>query len=229
MNAQELYDTFRSDVVDVKKPYFWSDDEVFRYMNAAYRMFVRLVGGIADFTTPEVTQLPLDVGEDVYDLHPSILRIRQVMRQSDNAEVKVINDLDQTNLFRSAYDYGQFRTLLQSNQPGAVRYLVTGQQRNKARVIQIPMVADTLLMDVYRLPLTDVVDGAHPLDDVDKDHHIYLLDWMKHLAYRKADAETFDKGKSDDFEVSFRAYCSQAKAEWDRYKHKPRTVAYGGI
>lgn len=229
MNSAELLYAFRSDVGDVERPYLWSNPEAFRYMDSAYRMFVRLVGGIADFTTPEVTRVNLRAGVDVYDLHPAILRIRQVMRASDNVEVRVINDLDQRNLFRSVYDYGQFRTLLQSNQPGEVRYLVTGQQRNKAKTIQIPMSADTLTMDVYRMPLTHVVNDTHPLDEVDEDHHMYLLDWMKHLAYKKQGAGAPDNGKSDEFELSFRSYCAQVKAEWERYKHKTRVVSYGGI
>ncbi len=55
MNVQEVFDQFRSDAVDEVAPYLWSDTDVFRYMNDAYSMFVRLTGGIADFTTQDTT------------------------------------------------------------------------------------------------------------------------------------------------------------------------------
>ena len=53
MNVQELLDQFRSDAFDLALPYLWSDTDVLRYMNDAYGMFVRLTGGIGDFTTVE--------------------------------------------------------------------------------------------------------------------------------------------------------------------------------
>lgn len=54
MKVQELYDQFRSDAMDTVAPYLWSDTNVYRYMDDAYKMFVRLTGGIGDFTTQDV-------------------------------------------------------------------------------------------------------------------------------------------------------------------------------
>jgi len=227
-NAGELFDAFRSDVVDTAKPYLWTDDEVVRYADDAYRMFTRFTGGIADISS-DATVIDLTVGEDTYDLHPSILKVMDVTLDSDGSEITVISGLDQPNLFSNATDYGQMRTLNRKNEPGVVRWLVTGQQRGKCKVIQIPVVADTLLLSIYRLPLVHIVDETHDLAEVDEDHHLHLLLWMKHLAYMKQDAETFDKTKSADMEQSFRNYCLQVKAEWERYKHNTRVVRYGGI
>mgnify|MGYP001583675879 CR=1 FL=1 len=69
----------------------------------------------------------------------------------------------------------------------------------------------------------------HPLDEVDEQHHIYLLDWMKHLAYLKRDSECYDKQASDDAAARFTAYCAQCKAEADRYRSKVHVVGYGGL
>jgi hypothetical protein len=229
VNAQELYDAFRSDVVDTAKPYLWKDEEVFRYMDAAYKMFVRLTGGIADITTSEVCNVDLVAGTDMYDLHPSILRIMGATRLSDAGIVEVINQTDTPKLFKSAYDYGQFRQFMMTNTPGPVRYLVIGRQRGKAKTIQIPAENDTLLLDVFRLPLNTITDENGLMDEVREDHHLYFLDWMKHLAYKKNDSETFDKGKSQEYKQSFEEYCANVKAEWERYKHKTRIVAYGGL
>jgi hypothetical protein len=51
---------------------------------------------------------------------------------------------------------------------------------------------------------------------------------MKHLAHLKQDAETYDRGRADQFRTEFFAYCDQAKAEREKREHKFRTVAYGG-
>lgn len=229
MNSAELYDTFRSDVVDTARPYLWTDEDVYRYMDAAYRMFVRLTGGIADFTTEEVVKLNLITGEDVYSLHPSVLRIMTITLDSTGEEVSVINAADMPTLYNSVNDYGQLRKLSMNNLPGAVRWVVQGMQKNKVKVIQIPMADDSLSMYLYRLPLTHIVDDKHDLGEVDDDHHTYLLDWMKSLAYKKQDAETVDKAKSEKAEADFTKYCAQVRREWERYKHKTRVVGYGGF
>lgn len=52
---------------------------------------------------------------------------------------------------------------------------------------------------------------------------------MKHRAYMKQDAETFDRTKADEFEQRFNTYCEQVKREERRKGFKVRSVAYGGI
>ena len=52
---------------------------------------------------------------------------------------------------------------------------------------------------------------------------------MKALAYRKQDAETFDRARAEENEVVFARYCALVKSEFEREKHKTRVVAYGGL
>ena len=52
---------------------------------------------------------------------------------------------------------------------------------------------------------------------------------MEYRAYLKQDADTFDKMKSDACKALFEGYCRFATGEIERYKHKARSVAYGGI
>ena len=227
-NSQELFDTFRGDVVDTARPYLWTDEEVIRYADDAYRMFFRLTGGIADFTS-DVTKIPVVTGEDMVNLDPSILRIMAAQLLSNGQEVRVVNATDLPALFRSGVDYGQLRQLTMQNSPGAVRWLVMGMQRNTAKLIQIPTVDDEIDMYVYRMPLAHITDGTHLMDDMLPDHHLHLLKWMKYHAYNKQDTETFDKTKAAEAEAAFRTYCLQSKLEWERYKTKTRVVAYGGL
>ncbi len=227
MDAQELYDVFRSEVNDLRRPYLWTDEDIIRYMNEAYNMFVRLTGGINDVTS-EATTIDLTTGEDAVALHPSVLRIMDAYNVSDGSEVKIANFTDLPNLFVDP-DYKYLRPLFRKNAPGQVRWLIVGEQRDISKVIQIPTADDQIQMTIYRLPLVPITDLSHELDEVKDIHHNSLLHWMKGLAYGKQDSETFDKGKSEEFEGKFQDYCALAKAEWSRYKHKTRVVAYGGL
>lgn len=226
IDSQELFDSFREDIVDTAKPYLWTEDEVTRYADAAYRMFVRLTIGIADFTS-EAASVPIVAGEETAELHPSILRVMSAYRASDGVEVIVANLTDAT--FMRSTDYNIVRQLYMDRRPGPVNYMVIGAQADLVKWVQIPVVDDTVNMNIYRLPLTNITDGSHTLSEVKAEHHIHLLSWMKYLAYRKQDSETFNKTRSDEAKLDFEAYCAFCKAEWERFKHKTRVVQYGGL
>lgn len=229
MNVGEVYKQFRSELVDTAKPYLWTDDDVYRYMNDAYSMFVRLTGGVADFTS-DLTRAYIVAGEAIADVDPRILRFMEARRESDNGKIEIINQGDMARA--NDNDYGLARPLYQDNTRGPVRYMVIGNQRGKVRWAQVPLVDDVALLYVYRLPLDTITkdtDKGFAFDDVSEEHHSSLVLWMAHKAYLKADADTFDKGRSDQFGAAFTQYCAAAKAEWERYKHKTRVVAYGGL
>jgi hypothetical protein len=108
--------------------------------------------------------------------------------------------------------------------------MMIGAQQNLVKWLQVPIADDAANLVIYRLPLTKITDaGGQEFVDVSEEHHYSLLMWMKALAYKKQDAETFDRAKSAENEAGFHAYCQQAKAELERRKHKNRVVAYGGL
>jgi len=114
-------------------------------------------------------------------------------------------------------------------QQGPVRYGVIGMQRNKIRWLKVPVVDDVVNLIIHRLPFSTIDDFDQEFDDVDEDHHLHLVDWMKHLAYSKQDADTFDAKKAVEYKAAFEGYCGFVRGEMERYKSKVRTVAYGGI
>jgi hypothetical protein len=226
MDSSALYDAFRSDVVDTAQPQLWSDDEVWRYMNDAYFQLIRFTGGVADFLS-EACEVPVVTGEALVDLHPAILRIMSVSKRSDTRPVDVINSTDVAGMRTT--DYGLVKQLILDDKPGEVRYLVHGMQRGKARLVQVPTYDDYLDLHIYRLPLNTITGDGQSFSDLSDEHHLHLLDWMKHLAYKKNDAETFNPQASEAGRQNFVTYAMQMKAEFERYKHKPRSVAYGGL
>jgi hypothetical protein len=227
----ELYEDFRSDVFDTVKPYLWSDREVYRYMNDAYRMLVRKTGGIAD-STSDLTQVQVKAGESYAEISPLILTFRLATLQSDGSKITIINAEDLDTITRE--DYGRI-TVVRPETPGRVTHMVIGSDRAGASAqvmwVQKPIVDDVVRLAIWRLPKDRITEDsdAFELSEINEEHHTHLMMWMKHLAYMKQDSETFDKERSDVSKALFEQYCRNVMAENDRYKHKVRVVRYGGL
>lgn len=229
MNALELYDQFRSDVVDVLKPFIWSDDDVFRYMDDAYKMFVRLTGGIADFTS-DFTRVDIVAGDPIGIYDKRILRIMKATRLSDNGKITVINQTDLS--FIRGDDYGLLRPAYLDNAPGRVTQMIIGMERGKCQWVQVPEVDDTAVLHIYRLPKDRIapdIDAEFDFPEIGEEHVLHLGLWMRHKAYAKADTDRFNGPLSEKYKENFTDYCTFAKAELERAKHKTREVVYGGI
>lgn len=230
MNSGELYEAFRNDVVDTEVPQLWSDSEVWRYMDDAYRMFARLTGGFPDTSSP-LTVVDIITGEKSADVSPLILKFRRAELVSSGKKLEIVNETDM--LLTTRADYGSLRTLYQNRQPGPVSYVVVGAERNRLRGVvawvQIPELDDQAQFSVLRLPLVRIVGENQEFDDLGEEHHEHLLLWMKHRAYGKQDAETFDRGKSQGYKSAFEEYCEGTRLEYEKYKTKVRVVSYGGI
>lgn len=231
MTPLALYDRFRSDVDDVVETFLWSDDEVFGYMEDAQQMLCRLTGGLRDATSA-VTQLAVTDGEPWVTLSPAILRVRSAELLSTHRPVRILSYEEQasspqlTSTWPSNWSVEMYLD-------GPVTAAIIGMEEERLRLIRIPVEDDTLALLVERLPLqTLVVDSVAELPaefEVRREHHLALLLWMKHLAYAKQDAETFDKNKSREMGEAFGAYCERAVDEKQRRNHKPRLVTYGGL
>lgn len=229
MNATELADYFRSQVRDEVAPYLWSDEEVMVYMNEAQKMFVRLTNGIYDVTSAACT-VAITSGQKYSTLNPAVLEIRKAYYvdpdTSFKRELKIISLADIDSL--SSTDYGVYNNAAIQDLPGVVDYMLTGEERGKVRWINIPDKNATVQMAIARLPLTSLSTTQQVLE-VSDEHHVSLIEWMKHLAYNKQDGDAFNPKTATESEMRFRAYCDFVWKEWERYRHTTRTVAYGGI
>lgn len=217
MLAKELRSLWRSEMADTVQPYLWSDAEFFTYLTDAERMFCRLTDGIADGTTPEITDVNMAAGDTWADIDPRILKIRGITRVSDGRPVDLLN-----------FEDLEPRGLRFDGSTGTISSVIVGMEENKLRALRVVSAADTLSMLVFRLPLDAITKGDQS-PEISEQHHEALLMWVKHRAYGKQDSQTLDKNKAADFEMQFRAYCRSARAEQQAKRHKPRTVRYGGI
>lgn len=225
MKARELVDLFRDDVTDTLQPYLWSEQEVYEYLNDAYFMMVRQMGGIIDATS-SVTQIPIVATEQDAQIDRRILRIRQATLASNNRDIRIINAQDVGHLVDE--DYGVLRRINNIDTPGEVRYMITGLEEGLVRWVKVPEVDDTAQLLVERLPLERIEQGSDEFTGLGEEHHYHLLKWVRHLAFRKPDVETFNGERANEEKEAFLDYCRLANEEKNRRRHKVRVVRYGG-
>jgi hypothetical protein len=227
MTPEELYAKFRVDMNDVELPYLWSADEVWSYADDAYSMFARLTGGIPDASSA-VTSIAITAGQARSPCSPLILKVRDAYLDSTKRKLHLKN-VEDTPLIPLG-DYGSISGAA-DHQPGEVRAMVIGEEEGSVRWIGVPTADDVAKLTVFRLPVKRINEDSSDtdLDEIHYRHHLHLLLWMKHLAYSKQDAETYDKGRAEEFRVAFETYCYRAAAESARQRHKNRVISYGGL
>jgi hypothetical protein len=236
VELQDLIAEFRSQIDDEAPPYLVSDDSALLYAIDAQDMFVRLTGGIKDVTvaaadvgTPATRLQDLALAEDnpYSAVSPYVLRIRSGRLLTALRDVEFIGEGDLSQV--SFSDYGVTSgASLDDTDTGEVRYGLQDIRDGYVRWVRVPDAADTCRLSVYRLPFPRIADQEDDLE-IQAQHHLHLVKWMKHLAYSKEDAEIYDKNLADRNEAAFKAYCDAASGEADRRRHKTRVVHYGGL
>lgn len=213
MNTTELLGVFRAEVFDLVVPYLWSDALIYTYIDDAQKQFCRWTYGIEDARSFKLS-IKAD-GTEWYAIDPLILKVRSATDQATGDEVPLI-----------AVEKMRERGLKFDGKQGPLRALITGLEKGNVRAHPVPNVASVVELATFRLP-NDVAAG----DDfeIDPQHILPLLHWVKHKAYGVQDAETYDPRKSAESEQKFRDYCAQAKVEQSRVRRPVSTVAYGGL
>ena len=228
MELKALLLKFRKDVSDQARPYLWDEDEVLKFAIDAQDMYVRLTGGIDDASTPDITDIPVVAGDVLAAHSPYILRIKSAKLVTARRSLAIVNEKDIAQLTYS--DYGLQRTEhLHDEDTGEVEAIVLGVEKNKVRWFKVPPSTadtDTCRLNVRRLPYPRITSEESCLE-IDEQHHYHLMKWMKHLAYGKEDAETYDRDLSESNKEAFEQYCKSGDENKQRYR--PGIVAYGGI
>jgi hypothetical protein len=218
MNSTEILEVFREEMNDAVAPYLWSDALIYRYLDDAQKMFCRKTEGIEDSSTAEITRLEVVPATDWYATDRRILKVRKAYEVATGREIPIVN-----------MEVAGKEGLRFDGRPGPMKALVTGLEKNKLRAWPMPSTAMLVDLSVFRLPLVTITDDGDQELEIDEQHHLSLLMWMKHKAYGKEDAETFNRRKSDDYEMRFLAYCVEARKEQERARRNTGTVMYGGI
>lgn len=212
MNTTELLAVCRQEVVDVETPYLWSDVLIYTYIDEAQKQFCRDTYGIEDSRT---YSLSIAVGEEWYAISKNILKIRDAVDPATGKAVDLIA------MEKMAEGRLRFDGVI-----GPLKALITGLEKNFVRAHPVPSIASTVELRVFRLPL-DVAAG----DDfeIDAQHVLNLLYWVKYRMYSMQDADAGDPKRAAESKGLWDAYCARAKVEQSRVRRPVSNVTYGGI
>jgi len=231
----------RSDQVAGASDYLWDDVTLCRYIDAAHRRFAKRALILRDGKTPQVAQIHLRTGVDMYALHQSVVAVLSAKLTGDNADLARAGH-SQFDTYRTPDTYFFNPAELSSKPPGRpLAYdtdedLVYGDDNALSvvnfRIWPVPTVTynNALInLRVVRLPLNRLtLDNLDAQPEIPEDLQIDMLDWAAYLALRINDLDQEAPVRAQEFKASFEAHVLEAKNELKRKTFTPAQWAFGG-
>ncbi|KTT33820.1 hypothetical protein SB18R_03285 [Pseudomonas oryzihabitans] len=205
MLVAELIRNWREDAKDDVKPYFWSDRQLLRWLNAGLRRYALETRSLIDSSSP-FTQHQLEPGADRLRLDD---RIIEILQASTLATPKL-------ELLKPGT-----LPLLGRVETGHPRQLEIDIDARQMRLYPVPERVETLQLLVIRLPLCPVDHGGEITDIPEQDVEL-LNHYLDSEAYQVQDAETIDPRRAAEGLAQFLAGCTQVL---ERTQARRRTAA----
>lgn len=188
MLVTALIAEFRRVMGDEAAPYFWSDDEIVRYIAEAVDEACERARLIEDKTTAEVCQIDIEAGTADYAMHPSVIAIKRA-KLGDDALIETSEE---------AMDQSDPRWETREGLP--TRFI---QTETSIRLVPTPDEDGTVQMTVFRRPVDPVGIDTDLSDVLPERYHLRLMPWAYRCAYRKTDSETFNEKFAESREIEF--------------------------
>jgi hypothetical protein len=205
MNLHQLIDRFRKDAFDLVAPYFWSDDELTHYANQAETEACRRALLIVDSTSP-VSRVDIVAGDEGVTLDPAVVYVRRAKLASRG----------RTLIFKCARAMDEEFPGWENAVPSIPVVAIPDFQTGYLRFWPPSVAADTLEATVIRTPLREM-ENEEDFPEISPRYHVHLLKWMKHLAYSKPDADTYDRDRGQLFAEQFTAEFGPPRAALDEH------------
>ena len=236
MTADDLAVLFRFaiDDNDADDP-LWSDTELNSYMDASQKEFARRTDYFSDATTAAIVQIAFIANDTIKTLDSRVTKIRSAKLTTNKTKVQPVTYADMENRitnpsdYNSPFEYGS--ALDWESSAGVPRYIITDIEKNAVRLAPIPVVADTLELIVYRLPLDNITDNFQSLEVAEEDFQRGLLFYMKYLAYMKNDIDTYDERLQQSALANHENFIENSKRQLRRlrFSSAPGVIRYGGL
>jgi hypothetical protein len=196
MNLESLEASFRTDADDAVVPYLWSSDEVKGWFNEAQEEACVRGNLIFEASRPELTQIAVSVAAgNTYKLNELMHEINYASITDAGGHTTELVLKNRSELSRICPNW---RTT--SERP---RFLVHYDKTLELGcVINAPY---TMKVEGHRLPLKCLKDDSD-IPEINRNHHIHLVQWVLYRAYQKPDSETLNPGKADDALKRFEDY-----------------------
>lgn len=175
----------------------WSSEIIRRALSEAEREACLRANLLRDQFTEKLVRHAVEPGRSTVLLHPCIYAVEGVIRESDS---EFVQPMDEETL--RLMD-PRWRT-----REGSVieHYLVQAlpSERIQLRLHPTPTVADTIVLDVRRLP-RDEMEADDDEPEIAPRHHDHLVDWAVYRCASMRDADMYDPKRADEALAMFTA------------------------
>lgn len=223
MDLEDLMAEFRQQADDKGFQPLYVDEDLPKWANEAEREAAVRARLLFDDTSAFLT-LPVVAATVRYAIDPRIQVIDGAFFAPTVGRQRLL-DLTGLDDLRQ-HDTHLCRTC---NRPAALVHI----EQSAIRLWPIPTstVAGSLKLEVYRLPLEDMVD-SDDAPEIGAIHHLGLVDWMLYRAYATKDGEDGDPVRSKTHYDAFEARFGERPTAdvLRRHREKRRvTTTYGGL
>lgn len=203
MDLRQLIDAYRLLAHDRLAPYFCDDDALAGWLNEAEQQACVRGRLLLEESDQDVCHITLARGQAVYPLHPKLYEIVSARITTTSGRPRCVRLVSREWLDANIRDW---RT-----QDGPVVWAVQGE--TSIRLSGEHEDGDSLDMDVYRLPLQDMVlpsdpptPGERVSPEIHEASHSRLVQWALYRAFSIPDAELFDPTRSEQARMEFERY-----------------------
>ncbi|HEY1034561.1 MAG TPA: DUF6682 family protein [Pseudoxanthomonas sp.] len=201
LTLEKLLANCREELDDEVPPYLYKDAALTKYLNEAVHEVAVRTRCLVESERTDMCVIQLQPGVATYLLHPSVVIVRRAYLASRPEEA-----LKRTSSTHLQQHHCNWRT-----EQGAPRFLVRDRQQRKITLSPVPEVADTLRLELWRVPADDEV--MESMDDepvVDPLHHHMLFRWACFRAFNRKDSEQQDTTLADRNLTMFEAHFGTA-------------------
>lgn len=195
----------------------WSNEELVDLINEAMRETAVRLKCHTDRLTINVK-----AGQRSYTINSKVFKIRRVKLDLVSYSLGEISWQDADAIRKDWEDY--------ENTPDS--YMLDWE-RGKISLYPIPLVDDTLTMNVYRYPKSDMTLENWESDEPElaEEHQRNALYWAAKLAYEKDEANSYDDGRAIKLEGTYIQHFGMPESAYalQRKKKAKRQIRYGGI
>lgn len=250
MTLAELLNYLRGSVLNDRtsrvsgaSDYLWTDADLITNINEAQRRFASRSLILRDGTTDAVTKVTLAEGQDIYELHASVLGV------ISGSVVGQPNDLNRVGhaflaAQRATSENWVDPRVYFGRAPGPTLAFSTDEDLSPdsegslanvtLRIYPKPTAREdgnVLRLRVVRKPIRifTVADLEDPtaIPEIPVDHHIEMLDWAAYLALRIVDDDAGVPARAIEFMNSFEAHVQSARVTAMRKLFAPMDWGFG--
>ena len=198
MQLLDLISRFRTLANDKVEPYFIDDASVIDWLNDAVSEACIRGRLLHESQNNDVCKIDVTTGIANYALHDSLYELSRIwFEPSNGARGTYLALMSAENLDR------RYRDDNWKLKQGTPQFAI--QDDTGIRLVPIPDVDGELQLEGYRVPLSPMQNDTD-IPEINQIHHVQLIQWVLHQAFKVPDVEFFDPNRSALAEQEFTNY-----------------------